>query len=37
MAWEDVYTDAARVMGAGGERSGGVHEEMEERVGMGRW
>lgn len=37
VSWEDVYTDGGRVMGMGGEGGVGVHEEMEGRVGMGKW
>ncbi|KAF7512991.1 hypothetical protein GJ744_011257 [Endocarpon pusillum] len=37
VSWEDVYTHAGRVVGTGAEGAGGVHEEMEARVGMGRW
>jgi len=33
VSWEDVYIDAGRV--GGGE--GGLHEEMEAKVGMGKW
>lgn len=36
MGWEDVYTEAGRV-GAAGSGGGGVHEEIEGWVGMGRW
>lgn len=38
VSWEDVYTEAGRVAGGGvGGWGEGVHEEMEAKVGMGKW
>lgn len=34
--WEDVFTREGMV-GGGEETSGGVHGEMERKVGMGKW
>ena len=36
VSWEDVYGSEGKVVG-GEERDGGVHGEMERRVGMGKW
>jgi len=39
ITWEDVYAGQdGLVAGAGGDGQGlGVHEEMERRLGMGKW